>query len=56
MTNKIQIKSKEGEVLFEHEVEENTVRKTVEAAVKAGSNLDCANLRGADLRGARYEP
>lgn len=52
MTTKIQIKSTKGEVLFEHETEENTVRKTVEAAVKAGVNLSGASLIDASLLGA----
>ena len=56
-----------GSVLFEYEVEDNTIKKTVEEAVNKeadlrranlqeadlwGANLRGANLRGADLRGA----
>jgi len=50
---KIQIIAKfTGAVIFEHEAEENTIRLTVEAAVKAGANLDRAYLAGANLDGA----
>lgn len=38
-----------GRVLFEHEAENNTMRLTVEAAVKAGVDLAWANLEDADL-------
>ena len=63
----IQIKSLSGSVIFEHTAENNTVKLTVEEAVKknvrltladlgdaelAGANLKGANLRGANLRGA----
>ena len=41
-----------GSVLFEHEAERNTVALTLVAAVKAGANLDGANLYGANLDGA----
>jgi uncharacterized protein YjbI with pentapeptide repeats len=41
-----------GSVLFEYEREENAIRLTLEAAVKAGANLRGANLYGANLRGA----
>lgn len=60
---KIQIKNKYTQkVLFEHKCDNNTIKVTLEAAVKAGADLGCAylggadlvgaNLRGADLRGA----
>jgi hypothetical protein len=39
-------------VLFEHDAEDNTMRLTVEAAVKSGADLSDANLRGANLRDA----
>ena len=39
-------------VLFEHDVENNTMKLTVEAAVKSHSNLRGAYLSGANLRGA----
>lgn len=46
---KIQIKSIWGEVLFEHEKENNTITDTIEEAVKYGANLTRANLYGANL-------
>ena len=46
---KIQIKSICGEVLFEYEKENNTLKDTLEEAVKQGANLDRANLDGANL-------
>ena len=59
---KIQIKSVFGDVLFEYEKENNTVKDTVEEAVRQkvnlneaslnGANLDRANLDGASLNGA----
>lgn len=45
---KFEIKNRwTGSVLFEYEKEDNTLKDTVEEAVKKG-----ANLRGADLEGA----
>ena len=41
-----------GSVLFSHECKNNTMRITVEAAVKAGANLDGAYLARANLYGA----
>ena len=57
MKTKIKIKSIFGNVLFEHEKENNTIKDTLEEAVKIGANLrgaylDGANLVGANLRGA----
>lgn len=52
MTRKIQIKSIFGEVLFEFEKENNTIKDTVEEAVRQGANLNGANLNGANLDGA----
>ena len=60
---KIEIKCKfSGKVLFEHDEEVNSIRITLEVAVKAGANLagaylaraylDGANLAGANLAGA----
>lgn len=44
---KIEIKCRFGGiVLFEHTAESNTLKITVEAAVKAGAILACANLAG----------
>lgn len=47
---KIEIKCRfSGKVLFEHDAENNTLRLTVEAAVKAGASLVGAYLDGASL-------
>ena len=48
---KIQIKSVFGNVLFEYEKEDNTIKDTLVEAVKGG-----AYLRGANLRGAKEIP
>ena len=53
---KFEIKNKwTGSVLFEYEKEDNTLKKTVEKAVKEGVNLEGADLEGAYLRGADLE-
>lgn len=52
MKTKIKIESIFGKLLFEHETEGNTIKKTLEEAVKNGANLCGANLRGANLDGA----
>ena len=52
---KIQIKSIWGEVLFEYEKENNTLKDTLEEAVKHGANLNRANLDGANLDGANLD-
>ena len=50
---KIEIKSWfSGDVLFEYESENATVKKAVEAAIDGNANLRDANLSGADLSGA----
>ena len=41
-----------GRVLFSHDAEYNSVKLTVEAAVKASADLRSANLFSADLRSA----
>jgi len=41
-----------GSVLFEYETVDNTIKKTLEKAVKKDANLRGANLWDADLRGA----
>ena len=41
-----------GRVLFSHDAEDNSVKLTVEAAVKARANLADAYLAGANLAGA----
>ena len=55
MKIKIQIKSVSGKVLFELEKENNTIKETLEQAVKEnadleGADLECADLECADLR------
>ena len=52
MKTKIKIESIFGKQLFEHEAEDNTIKKTLEEAVKNDAYLVGANLGGADLRGA----
>ena len=57
MKTTIQIKSTSGDVLYEHTCEDNSVKKTVEAAVRdkvllSDANLRIANLRSADLSDA----
>jgi uncharacterized protein YjbI with pentapeptide repeats len=52
MKIKIAIKTWGGTLLFEYEAEDNTLRQTIEAAVKARANLSGANLSGANLYGA----
>ena len=53
MKVKIEIKNRiTGKVLFELEREDNSVKKTLEEAVKKKADLRGAYLRGADLRGA----
>ena len=49
---KIQIKSLIGNLLFEYEKEDNTIKDTLVEAVKRGADLYGADLIGADLRGA----
>ena len=49
----IQIKSRlTATVLFEHDCEGNSVRLTLELAIKSGADLSDASLSGADLSGA----
>jgi len=53
---KFEIKNKwTGSVLFEYEKEDNTLKKTVEKAVKEGANLEGANLRGVNLKGVNLK-
>ena len=49
---KIQIKSVFGNVLFEYEKENNTIKDTVEEAVRRKVSLNRASLDGASLDGA----
>ena len=50
---KFEIKNRwTGSALFKYEKEYNTLKNTIEEAVKQGANLEGANLKGADLEGA----
>ena len=54
-TKKMKIEIKYGHtqsVIFSHEFDNNSIKITLEAAIKAGADLGCADLRGANLRGA----
>ena len=53
---KIQIKSVFGNVLFEYEKEDNTIKDTLVEAVKGGADLGGAYLRGANLSDAKEVP
>ena len=55
MKTKIEIKSIWGEVLFSFEKENNTIKDTVEEAVKQGASLNGASLNGASLDGASLD-
>jgi len=49
----IEIKNRfTGSVLFSHDAEENSLKITLEMALKSGADLYCADLSGADLSGA----
>ena len=53
---KIEIKNRwTGDVLFEYEKENNTVKDTLIEAVKERANLEGADLEGANLEGANLE-
>lgn len=52
MKTKIEIKSIWGSMLFSYEKEDNTIKDTLEEAVRSGANLVGANLVGANLVGA----
>ena len=54
--NKIEIRNKHtNKVIFEYECEDNTIKKTVEKAIKRGVNLSYANLKNANLIFANLE-
>ena len=55
MKTKIEIKSIRGEVLFSFEKENNTIKDTIEEAVRHRANLDGAILDGAILDGANLD-
>ena len=60
--DKITIKDIKGNILFEYSTDNNSLKKTIEEAIKkdvnlsgaylSGADLSCADLRGANLRGA----
>ena len=52
MKTKIEIKSVFGELLFELEKENNSIKDTLMEAIKRGADLGNANLGGADLGNA----
>jgi hypothetical protein len=53
---KIEIKSwYTGEILFTHEADENSIKITLEAAVKVGARLVGASLFGTSLDGASLD-
>ncbi len=52
MKTKIEIKSIYGSILYSYESENNTLRNTVEEAIRNSANLSYADLRYADLRDA----
>ena len=51
----IEIKNINGDVIFKHEAENNSIKLTVEEAVKKNVRLTLADLEGADLEGADLE-
>ena len=51
MKTKIEIKSVSGQLLFEYEKEDNTVKDTLLKAIERETDLHNANLRDADLKG-----
>ena len=55
MKIKIEIKSVFGKVLFALEKENNTIKDTIEEAVRNNANLINANLENANLRNANLE-
>ena len=52
MKTKIEIKSVFGDLLFEFEKENNSIKDTLMEAIKSGADLSGASLSDADLRGA----
>ena len=53
MKIKIEIKSVFGKVLFALEKENNTIKDTIEEAVRNNANLEYANLMNANLINAK---
>ena len=52
MKTKIEIKSVFGDLLFEFEKENNSIKDTLMEAIKSGADLSYADLRRANLSGA----
>ena len=52
MKTKIEIKSIFGDLIFEYEKENNTIKDTLLEAIDSNADLRDANLSGADLRSA----
>jgi len=52
MKIKLEIKSIYGDILFSYEKENNTIKETVEEAIKQEVDLNSANLNSANLRSA----
>ena len=52
METTIEIKSTSGTLLYEHTCEDNSIKKTVEEAVRNNVSLRGATLCNADLRNA----
>ena len=52
MLKKIEIKNISGAVLYSHECKGNTIKITLEKAVKEGVNLSYTDLSGSDLSGS----
>ena len=61
MKIKIEIKNRfTGDIIFEFEKDNNTIKDTIIESIKnnanlRGANLSCANLSGANLSGARTD-
>jgi len=52
---KIEIKNRfTGSVIFEYTKENNTIKDTIEEAVRVGASLDGASLDGANLNRANH--
>ena len=52
---KNKIKNFNGDSIFSHEAEGNTLKATLQKAVNVGANLYGANLEGANLKGTDLE-
>ena len=52
---KITIKSLFGNIIFEHKIENNTLLKTLNEALKIGADLSDANLSNAKQQTQNYQ-